>query len=258
MSTSKLGKNQWAELSPQKKNPFELPRLITRQLKQCAESHAIGRVAPVDNIKYLWINFGALGVTDEGAAFQKRLLSADEWKNVVDEAASLGVQMMVAFVSDPVGRGEEVWDVCQWAQNGHQMSVALYVPDNLELGLLQGMSRLDPGRTCLLVPRSRYEEAQPFSDSGIKVCVADVEPEERQVPCSGPRNMVYVGDDGRLFPCGLVHGNEQYLLGDVLEDPLAPMRRNDSLPWSVGEESGRNRCDACPNMMDKRMSGPSE
>lgn len=263
MSTSKLGKNQWAELSPQKKNPFELPRLITRQLKQCAESHAAGRVEPVAEVKYLWITFctaDTVALADAGSDTTpaRRSLNADEWKNVIDEAASLGVRVMAVCVGAGLTRSQDLWDICQWAQKTHEMKVALFVADDFDLGLLQDFSKLNVARTSLLVPQSRLEEAQPFADSGIKVCVADVSHDDHPMPCSGPRNMVYVGDDGKLYPCGLVSGNEQYLLGDVLEDPLAPIRRNDTLPWTVADRYNQTGCDACPNIMDKRMAGSGE
>ena len=268
MSTSKLGKNQWADLSPQKKNPFELPRLITRQLKQCAESHAAGRVAPVEEVKYLWITFcvgdaaahaAAVAVAEpDSATPARRSLNADEWKNVIDEAASLGVRVMAVCVGAGLTRSQDLWDICQWAQKTHEMKVALFVADDFDLGLLQDFSKLNPSRTCLLVPQSRYQEAQPFADSGIKVCVADVSHDDHPMPCNGPRSMVFVGGDGKLYPCGLVSGNEQYLLGDVLEDPLAPIRRNDTLPWTVADTYNQAGCDACPNIMDKRMAGGAE
>lgn len=259
MSTSKLGKNQWAELSPQKKNPFELPRLITRQLKQCAESHAAGRVAPVENIKYLWITLGTANYMDpESGSPAGRTLSADEWKNVVDEAASLGVQTMVVRATEGMSRSEDLWDICQWAQKAHDMTVALFISDDFDLALLHDFSKLNPARTCLLASQARFEETQPFADSGFKVCVADVGPGDRPMPCNGPRNMVYVGENGKLYPCGRVHGDEQYLMGDILEEPLAPIRRNESLPWEVNERAGRNACDACPNVMARRMTGSEE
>ena len=262
MSTSKLGKNQWADLSPQKKNPFELPRLITRQLKQCAETHAAGRVAPVEEVKYLWITFcSGDTVADPGssdATSAQRALNADEWKNVIDEAASLGARVVAVCVGSGLTRSQDLWDICQWAQKTHEMRVALFVSDEFDLGLLQDFSKLNPGRTSMLVPQSRLQEAQPFADSGIQVCVADVSHDEHPMPCTGPRNMVYVGGDGKMYPCGLVSGNEQYLLGDVLEDPLASIRRNDNLPWTVADPCNQNGCDACPNIMDRRMSTGSE
>jgi len=259
VSTSKLGKNQWAELSPQKKNPFELPRLITRQLKQCAESHAAGRVAPVDNIKYLWVTFGTSSYADpEAGSPAERTLSADEWKNVVDEAASLGVNTVVIRVTNGMSRSEGLWDICQWAQKAHDMTVALFISDDFDLALLHDFSKLNPARTCLLAPQARFQETQPFADSGFKVCVADVGPGDRQMPCKGPRNMVYVSENGKLYPCGRVHGDEQYMMGDVLEDAIAAIRRNDSLPWEVDEHAGQKPCDACPNIMAKRMVGPDD
>lgn len=263
MSTSKLGKNQWADLSPQKKNPFELPRLITRQLKQCAETHAAGQVAPVEEVKYLWMTFCSDPAVEaapepESACAAGRNLSADEWKNVIDEAASLGVRVVAVCVGTGLGRSQDLWEICQWAQRVHNMKVALFITDEFDLGLLQDFSQLDPTKTALLVSHSRLEEARPFADSGIQVCVADVNHDDHPMPCTGPRKMVYVNGDGRLYPCGLVSGHEQYLLGDVLEDPLAPIRRNDSLPWTVADACNQDGCNACPNIMEKRMSGGSE
>jgi radical SAM protein with 4Fe4S-binding SPASM domain len=260
VSTSKLGKNQWADLSPQKKNPFELPRLITRHLKQCAESQAAGRVAPLDEVKYLWIAFRAGDAVaddaaNDGATSARRALNADEWKNVIDEAASLGVRVITVCVGPGLTRSQDLWDICQWAQNTHEMKVALFVSDEYDLGLLQYFSKLNLGRTVLLAPQSRLQEARPFADSGIEVCVADVSHGEHPMPCNGPRSMVYVEAGGKLYPCGLVSGNEQYLLGDVLEDPLAPIHRNDGLPWTVDDTCNPAGCDACPNIMDKRMAG---
>jgi radical SAM protein with 4Fe4S-binding SPASM domain len=152
-------------------------------------------------------------------------------------------------------RSQDLWDICQWAQNTYEMRVALYISDEFDLGLLQDFSKLNPGKTTLLVPQSRIDEAQPFAHSGIEVVVADVSHDEHPMPCTGSRNIVYVGGDGKLYPCGLVSGNEQYLLGDVLEEPLAPIRRNKTLPWAVADACNPDGCDGCPNIVSKRMSG---
>lgn len=222
----------------------------------------------MEEIKYLWISFcgddaaanAAAGAVAESVSTSpaRRSLNADEWKNVVDEAASLGVRVMAVCVGAGLTRSQDLWDVCQWAQKTHEMNVALFIADDFDLSLLLDFSKLNPGRTRLLVPQSRIEETQPFTDSGITVCVADVSHDEHPMPCNGSRSMVFVGGDGKLYPCGLVSGSEQYLLGDVLEDPLAPICRNDTLPWLVADTYNQTGCDACPNIMDKRMAGSAD
>jgi len=237
-------------------NPFRLPKTITRCVKECAKHHTLD--AP-ETVKYLWIMAtqdhagGAIGEDGAGPT-----LSANDWLNVVDEAASLGVQCMAVCVGSAFSNWPEVWQVSWWAQNVHGMTVDFHVRCN---GLCdeegQRLTGLVPELTWLFVPEQGLASASELARHGIGVCNAEVSHDDPQHSCDGPNSIVFVGPSGVLYSCGLVLGFDQFRLGHVGEQALRQIYDGGKRSRSVPRGSPRNDhgCDGCPNQMARRILG---
>lgn len=239
-----------------KNDPFDLPRALTKQLRQCAEARDEGP-APDEMAAYLWINVDETAGSDSsGGRLVGLTLGPQEWLNVVDEAASVGVHCMVIYVGDSFGNFPVVWEVCRWAQNVHGMKVAFHIQAN-ELGKsdVRELLKLEASQTCLLVPPENKNAFQSLTDAGLRVCSAEVTAADHTPPCDEPRDMVFVSPEGTLYTCGRVAGDEDFRLGNVFEKPLEHILKDPSLPRTVPGfvPYQRHGCDGCPPIMAKRM-----
>lgn len=237
------------------KGPFNVPKRLSHGLAAVARKFAQS-APPKQAIKYIWIY-----VTEEGlqrrAAESDAALRLDDWLNVVDESASLGAEWMVIYAGACLERCPEVWHICHWAQDEHGLRVGIHV-DTPELceGDIGRLLQLDRDKTYLIVESRLLDAYRPLEERGLRVCAADVRPEERLSPCPNPEAIACVGIDGRLFTCGLVLGDKDFHLGNVLEHGLARVMADASLPHSVPESVAYHDhgCDGCPPHMAKRVA----
>ena len=250
------GKKRGARATLLEDNPFRLPKTISRRVKQSARHHTLD--AP-ETVKYLWIVAaqdnvgGGIGEDRAGPA-----LSANDWLNVVDEAASLGVQCMAVCVGSAFSNWPEVWHVSSWAQDVHGMTVGFHVRSNgLSYDDRQRLTGLVPGLTWLFVPEEGLANATKLAKHGIRVCNAEVSHDDPQRSCDGLNSIVFVGPNGILYSCGLVLGIDEFSLGHVSEEALSQICDEGKRSRSVPRGSPRNDhgCDGCPNQMARRILG---
>lgn len=233
-----------------KADPFELPRLIAQKLKKCAEDRRNG--GPEEAAKFLWVNLSA-NCTERPA----RTLSLDEWLNVVDEAATLGVRVMVVCTGDSFNACPGVLEMCQWAQDAHDMTVGFHVQaSTIEDGVLKELAEMAGGKTWFFVNRENTAAHDYLVQRGFNVCDADVIHDEPAGGCDGPKNLLFVGPQGKVYCCGVMLNNEEFNLGHVLDEPLESVLRNPDKLRQVpkGYERPAHGCDGCPNRMDERMT----
>jgi radical SAM protein with 4Fe4S-binding SPASM domain len=236
------------------KNPFTLPRSVHHHLKKCVETHAQEKRDEAGYVEYLWID-----ISDEKLAASKKkrraatTLGLDEWLNVIDEAATLGVHCVLVHVGDSFSAYPDVWAICEWAQRTHGMMVGLHVHSrSFSEADLRQLRRLDLAKACLFVDGAAYENMGNLRTAGIPLCAADVTEADCSAPCDMPECMVYVGAEGRLYSCGLVVGQKNYCLGSVLESRLDRVVRDAARPRTVSERPPGNDCNGCPPIMAKR------
>lgn len=229
-------------------DPFRLPLTIAKQLKKCVRTFG---ASPAEMVRYLWINFAQAG---EGV--QPVNLSNEDWLNVVDEAASLGIRFVVVCVGKSFKQHPEVWSIAEWAQNAYDITVGFHTcAEELDDADVQEMKRLNPQRTMLFVGQENLSAFGSFADAGIRVCEAEVETGDTQSACDGPLSMVFVGHDGMLYSCGVVAGKTDFCLGHVLEQPLHKTLESQSHRRHIPKDAPRveHGCDGCPRKMARRM-----
>lgn len=225
---------------------FLLGRRIRQGLSHCAlraASKAEG------DVFYLWLQMEAL----EGVP----CLTADQWLNVVDEAASLGVNWLVVTLGSPEEDRTHLADLCRWAQSTHDMVVCLHarqgVINNSERQLLLELPR---SSTFLLVEPEYAANFADLAAQGVKVGSANPESStgDRE-PCEYPHRMIFVDASGRLYTCGMVSGEHDFFLGSVMDGSLDTIIHNPQLPHSVSAANPQShlKCSGCPPLVAKHL-----
>lgn len=236
-------------------NPFELPRSIHQSLRDCASAYAQRGASRAENVEYLWIDISeeklSRRVAKERAA---KLMGLEEWLNVIDEAAALGVHCMLVHAGCSLSAYPHVWTICKWAQETHGMMVGLHVHgQTLPDAEMDHFRQLDMKRACLFVDTEAYEVMARVRESGVPMCAADVTEDDCSQPCEMPECMVFVGPEGRLYSCGVVFGHRNYCLGSVLDKRLDRIVADAARPSVVTEHPAGNDCHGCPPIMAKRV-----
>lgn len=235
-------------------DPFQLPRRLSRRLAECVENHDVAAETR-PTVRYLW-----LYVTEEGLDRNRDkngpALDVERWLNVIDESAALGAEWLVIFAGASLARCPEIWRLCQWAQEIHDLRVGLHVAAaDLTDTEVEALSSLKSGRTYLMADDTLIGSLRHLEPKGVCLCGANVRGDQRMAPCPNPQDITCVGIDGTLFTCGLVLGDEQYRLGNVLEHRLEDIMGDTTLPHVVPETvaySGHG-CDGCPPHMAQRV-----
>ncbi len=237
------------------KNLFELPRTIRKEIHKCA-AHSTGEGADEASIRFLWINI-ADRTTDSQSDISSGVLNADDWLNVIDEAASLGVCCIVICTGEALQDNPCLWTICHWAQQIHGLDVGIHARC-AEIGPreIEELKRLDRSHTWLFVNSEVYEKWAALEHENIRVRIADVCAEDHEPPCDMPDSLVFVAPDGNLYTCGLVIGNDQYRLGHIMERPLNSVIGDPSLPHFIPKSvpHRENGCAGCPPILAKRMA----
>lgn len=233
---------------------FKLPRTIREELRVCAE-HSTVKEPHAGNIRFLWMNIADRGTSPQLESVTR--MSADDWLNVVDEAASLGVCCVVICTGEALHGNPNLWTICDWAQRVHGIDVGIHARC-AEVGPqeVEELKRLDSTRTWLFVNSEVYDRLSILERENIRVRIADVCSEDHEPPCDMPDSLVFVAPDGNLYTCGLVLGNDQYRLGHIMEKPLNDVIDDPSvhrfIPKTVPHR--HNGCAGCPPILAKRMA----
>jgi radical SAM protein with 4Fe4S-binding SPASM domain len=251
-------RNWWNEAGLGR-NPFSLSRSLLAGIRRRASELSEDECVAEGKVKYLWLYVTDSGLHhfDDGGETGEQELSTNDWLNVVDEAASLGVTSLVICVGASLPEQSEIWKICHWAQDVHDMTIGIhFLGAPLTKNLVEELELLDPAKTHLYVEPDVLEEVRRRAPRGISVCEAALGDRDEHRPCSIPESMICVGPSGKLYTCGLVLGDEQYYLGDILEKKLEGVMTDDSLPHTVpkGACYNENGCDACPPLMVKRVT----
>lgn len=254
--TSRTSRPRVSKIESSGADFFDLPRAVCRHVRACSKQHS-GGGGVVPGVKYLWININAqCEDTCPHKEMPPHSLAVDDWLNVVDEAASLGVTCVMICVGNSFSEHPEVWEISRWAQSTHGLNVGFHTycrllsdEDVAELG------RLDPERTCLFVDKAALPLMQQYEERGVRLCVADVTEEDHCPPCDEPNSMVFVGPEGVLYSCGMVLGNDTFRLGHVGEKPLHDVLEDEAVDRRVpaGTPRSHHGCHACPPLMFKRV-----
>ncbi|MBX3178038.1 MAG: hypothetical protein KF886_11790 [Candidatus Hydrogenedentes bacterium] len=223
---------------------FSLGRRIRQGLAACARA---GAARSEGDIFYLWLQMGA-GTESEA-------LGDDEWLNIIDEAASLGVNWLVVTLGPPASRAA-VPAICRWARNTHDMTVCVHAAEG-ELRPEEREMLLElRGEACILLVEP--EAAGEYADleaRGVSVAKSAPPIPEEGAACDFPARMVYVDPSGRLYTCGLVAGEEEFYLGSVMDGSLDAIMHNPRLPHCVTPSEpvpGRN-CSGCPPLVARHL-----
>lgn len=233
---------------------FELPKRIHQEVGNTSARNAVQSNS--EEFFYLWVFVTEAGIaqSDEKPA-RSEPLNLEEWLNVIDEAASLGVNwFVVSLKSGNLAQHPEIWSICQWAQDVHNMTVGLQtnapklLPEETE-----AIKQLDPEKTRVMLCDAAHKKADELKTLGYRLCVPnDDHHENAEEVCTRPKKMVFVNAYGELYTCGLVDGQEEYKLGSVLQDPLYKVLNDPNLPHTVHNSAVKHKahgCDGCPPLM---------
>lgn len=244
-------KKRWDEIYAGD-NPLALPQNIVRGVRERARKGAgNGSVS----VKYLW-----LYVSD--VAFGKHVadgdgMSAEDWLNVVDEAAAHGCKYAIISVGDALRDHPEVLEMAVWGQSAHGITVGIHMYGEpvaeKDVDLLVG---LDQAKTCFFAPSPKVGAMAFLRDHGFAVLSAEEDHHHDATPeCHLPEEMTCVNASGRMYTCGLVLGDESYGLGHVLERKLTTVMHDGALPHWIpkGLDKSHRHCNGCPPLMIKRM-----
>ena len=246
--------SQWVSSD---ESPFELPRNIITAIRKCATSRETGVRHDDELAKYLWINMEVRSQSSSPPS-EAQALSLEDWLNVVDEAASLGVCCIVIGVGSSLKSLPYLWEICRWAQTAHGVNVGIHAcnPD-LSISTMESLNTLDKEKTWLFISKKNTETMQTLQAQGFRVCAAEVCREDHEPPCDMSENMVFVGPEGSLYSCGLVLGQEAFRLGHILEAPLEKILNDPAISRAIPGDAPyvEHACDACPPLMAKRILG---
>jgi radical SAM protein with 4Fe4S-binding SPASM domain len=230
-------------------DPFNLPRQIRQKLKGCLERNG----AYPNGITYLWAHVSDAGFAQPETAPERNVHpTLEEWLNVIDEAAALGVNWLVLSLNTGLSAAEETGEICRWAQETHAMNVGIHVlSGELNAKDIAILNRLDPRKTRIIVKQHLMDTLAHLEEKGVKLMAADPQPYGVKPDCQGPARMVFVDPHGHLYTCGLVEGNQQYHLGSIYEDSFHSVMYDPGLPHKLCDEDHivAEGCDGCPSLV---------
>lgn len=184
-------------------------------------------------------------------------MSEEHWLNVVDEAASLGVDTLVISVHTAPSERAELAAICKWAADTHGMRVGVHLSEApigaADAAILRGLAG---EKFCVFVNSRRRTEVASVLGDGVKLVDADgLEDGAMQPHCELPRQMACVSDGGEMYTCGLVLGQDGFFLGNANEAPIKKVHGDDALPHHVpaGTSDAPHRCEGCPPLLEERL-----
>jgi len=240
------------EVTYEKHNPFSLAQRLRSSLRCCCQQ---AQGASEEKVRYLWLYVERRDPREVNAPEPRPELQ--DWLNVIDEAGAGGVRYLVVSSDNHLGNFPHIWEICDWAQSTHGMTVGLHtLATALSDEEIAGIKGLDSHKTRLLLSREGFEALKPLADEGIVVRLGEPEAQEIGAPCDKPGHMVFVNSYGVLYTCGMVEGNENFRLGTIFEDTFRRILADPSLPHAVQDESliVQHGCDGCPPLFVKSLS----
>lgn len=247
-STVSITSRHDVEMRPlDSQDPFELPKAIAEHLQHCVEAHRGETLADKDVIRYLWLDLRPVNGD---------LLSAEDWLNVVDEAAALGTKFIVACVGARPAEHPEIWEVAQWAQKTYRLNFGIHMTGpSLSDDEVHQLAQLDRELTHLFAPTAALPDLHYVQEAGINLLPAEVCDGEHSGSCHLPQNLIYVGPKGVIYSCGLVSGIEEFCLGHILEKPLEQLIEESRAPKDTPDHLAHqhNRCSGCPPRLFKHL-----
>lgn len=227
------------------KRLFELPRRLNDGVRKCG-CQVLREGETQQDLVYLWASFK---VADEGG------LSVDGWLNVVDEAASLGLNFIVFSLDSPLSENPGIWPVCHWAQETYGITVGIHTdgktitPQDIE-----EFKRLDLSKARLYVLREDVERVSGMAGAGVKVGAADPRGDGRANPqpcCDLPNRMLFVNQQGVMYTCKYVDNDDKFRLAHVKEQPFKNLVKDPTLPRTVPGSVPyvSHGCDGCPPIL---------
>jgi radical SAM protein with 4Fe4S-binding SPASM domain len=230
-------------------DPFALPRNITQRVRCCTRSGC----GTAEEVTYLWIDLSAPAPQHESLG-----LGLEDWLNVVDEAASLGVSWLVFSVEDSPSQFPLVWEITRWAQDTYGMVAGFHTRTGaLSDRDILALKELDFNKCHVFVAQEHLAQLAALKEQGLNIHIANPNHEHRDSLCAMPGNMVFVKPDGALYTCGMVKENRDYLLGNIMDRKLNHVVRDPSLPHAVPEQAieDEHGCDGCPPLVARHIHG---
>ena len=177
--------------------------------------------------KFLWLYYSdsANHSSTHDELKDSHSLKIDDWLNAIDEAASLNVDTCVISVTEPLCESRNAIKICQWAQDVHKMFIGLHLPyESFSQGELYELTQLKPELTCLLAPKASDEFKEKTIAAGYSLINSQCNPKKNHKKnpdkCAHPGDLLCIGSDGKLYPCGFVIGVKEYCMGDIRVESL--------------------------------------
>jgi len=236
-------------------DPFALPRLLKKRLRCCSQASC----TPSDNVVYLWVDWTASAAPSKAAGDAPRTLALQDWLNIIDEAATLGVSWAVFSVDAAPSAMPHIWEVARWAQTTHGMTTAFHSRSGeIPPQDLAAIQELDTGLVCIFAARDQMPRMVHLREAGLQLHVADPEDGDRHHTCLMPGNMIFVNPEGVLYTCGMVKHNNDFRLGHVYDKKLNHVVHDPSLPHAVPEDAANDEtaCHGCPPLVAKHAGSP--
>ncbi len=227
-------------------DPFGTTRSIRSEVADAARRGST-RFGGHEGVEYLWIHLAGKNCPSDP---KHRPLELEAWLNIVDEAATLGTTWAVIYVGADLDAYPGVWELCDWAQETHEMRVALhYTGHAISEESVERLNLLDTARTYLFVDECRVDAFRAIRSLRIGVVAARIPENARASNCTSPANIACVHTDGTMYCCGLVAGDENFDLGDSRSRALVDIVEDKNLPHAVNgtENYPLQGCDGCPS-----------
>ncbi len=232
-------------------DPFAFARGVHERLHGGCACEALG------GLRYLWVYLAKQSPSSVQASDSTLVpLTLQDWLNVVDEAASIGVTGLVISTQDELSANCDAWEICRWAQGTHGMTIGLHVfSDELAEPVLNEIRSLDLKHFFLFAAENRLESLSCYEREGIKVRVAEGGPSSPSHTCTMPSSLVFVNPSGQLYTCGMVEGKEQFLLGHVFEGYFKKILQDPALPHAVpfASQDVKRGCEGCPPLISRQI-----
>lgn len=228
------------------KRLFALPRRLNTTMRDCQKRFSSVTSEPPKDIKYLWATFKV----DEADG-----LGVDGWMNVVDEAASLGLDFIVFSMASPLSENPGLWPVCKWAQDTYGITVGIHTnAATLTRDAIEELKKLDLSKARLYVCRDELDKVRPLAAEGIQIGAADPRGEGRanSAPCCDlPNRMLFVSQRGEMYTCRYVENNDEFHMGHVAERAFLSVVKDPELPRVVPSSAPyvSHGCDGCPPIL---------
>ncbi len=252
MAAKKTVKPKISTRKETEENHFLLPKTFRRRIKECAQQSN-----EPEKVVFLWacVNQSGLKQGVKGEQEAERPLSQEEWMTVVDEAASLGANWLVLSFGASLAACDDIWEVCQWAQQAHGMMVGLHVKaEKLTSDDIDTIkNNLDLDKTRLLAREGVLSDValNEEEQQALVVWSANPQADGERPNCQGPTRMIFVNANGILYTCGLVEGKSAYRMGHVFDEKLQHIVTDPNLPHHVEDDLHyvTPECDGCPALI---------